>query len=54
MGTPRRRPRAILKDSLSNLVPKEGTGRAPRRAPRRAPSDALDSEEELTTDRPLF
>ena len=34
MGTPRRRSRAILKD----LVPKEGTGRAPSHAP--------DSEEE--------
>ena len=46
MGTPRRRPRAILKDSLSSLVPKEGTGRAPSHAP--------DSEEETDVDEPLF
>ena len=38
MGTPRHRPRAILEDSLSSLVPKEGTGRAPSHSP--------DSEEE--------
>ena len=38
LRTPRRRPRAILKDSLSSLVSKEGTDRAPSHAP--------DSEEE--------
>jgi len=32
-GTPRRNPRAVLRDSLSNLLPKEGTGRAPSHAP---------------------
>ena len=31
--TPRRKPRAILRDSLSSLVPKEDTGRAPSHAP---------------------
>ena len=45
MGTPRRRPRTILKDSLFSLVPKEGTGRAPSHAP--------DSEEE-TNNRQAF
>ena len=29
MGTPRHNPRAILRDSLSTLAPKEGAGRAP-------------------------
>jgi len=33
MGTPRRKPRAILRDSSSSLVLKEGTGRAPSQAP---------------------
>jgi len=38
MGTPRHKSRATLKDSLSSLVPKEGT--------ERALSQALDSEKE--------
>jgi len=33
MGTPRHKPRAILRDSSSSLVLKEGTGRAPSQAP---------------------
>ena len=32
METPRRNPRAILRDSISSLVPEEGTGRAPSHA----------------------
>jgi len=33
MGTPRHKPRALLRDSLSSLIPKEGTGRAPSHVP---------------------
>jgi len=40
--TPRYRPRAILKDLLSSLVPKEGTGRAPSQA--QDSEDATDSK----------
>ena len=46
MGTPKHKPRAILKDSLSNLKPKVGTGRAPSHAA--ASEEATDCNQTFT------
>ena len=45
MGTPRCNPRAILRDSLSTLVPKEGAGRTPSEATNSKRAFVLTSEE---------